>query len=153
MNTRFIWVIAAGLLFSSCSNSSDKSSGPSVADQADSLRKLVLHIHDEGMAGSNKIDNVIPELQKMADSLGKLPQKAGDAAAELKEKCIEALTRLQKANDDMYLWMEKMYIGDDADAPDVKLKKLLDEEIKAVKVKESIANSLRKADSLIKAIR
>ncbi|HWR33171.1 MAG TPA: hypothetical protein VN451_06590, partial [Chitinophagaceae bacterium] len=138
----------------SCNNSGEKKENGSdknmLGQQADSLYKDVLKGHDEGMAGWMHIEKKQKEINRLLDSIAKLPGKAKTDADELKSKLMEAGTALQSAYDEMDKWMSEIKLDSAKDNPEQRIKYFTEEKLKVNRVKDAVNNSLQKADSLLK---
>lgn len=134
-----------------CNDKSNNSGKKELTATADSLYKVVLKGHDEGMVGWMKIEDVKAKVQHLLDSINKLPQQAQSAAASLKESLSSSTTELQTAYNSMEKWMEEMNLDSASNNLDMRIKYLTDEAGKVSLMKEAINSSLKKADSLLKS--
>lgn len=133
-----------------CNDKSNNSGKKELTATADSLYKVVLKGHDEGMVGWMKIEDVKTKVQHLLDSINKLPQQAQAGAATLKENLSNSATELQTAYSSMEKWMEEMNLDSASNNVELRIKYLTDEAAKVSVMKEAINNSLKKAESLLK---
>jgi hypothetical protein len=127
----------------------EETSDPQKA-QADSLEKEVMDGHNVGMAKMSKMSKLQQEAKRLIDSIGKLPAKAGRAAAPYKASLNSLIKDLDNAGSAMNEWMEEFRYDSARDNIAQRIKYLTDEKLKVGKVKKAILGSLQKADSLIK---
>jgi hypothetical protein len=145
--------LAAGLmmLFTACNNSADTSHGNAVVKtKADTLFDEVMDGHNIGMGKMGKLTRAEQEVGRILDSIGKLPSKARQAAEPYKAKLESLLNDLKQADFSMNKWMDEFKIDSAAQNVEERIKYLFSEKVKVTGVKESILNSLQKADSLLK---
>src|SRR5688572_28016029 len=137
--------------FLSCNDSkeADKKSDPDQA-LADSLQKEVDEGHNIGMARYGKLKSMKFEAERMLDSISKLPAKAREAAAPLKVKLDSLVSDLATAKDNMDTWMREFDMDSALNNIQNRIKYLTEEKLKVGKVKESIIESLQRADSLLR---
>ncbi len=147
-----IFSLAFGF-FTACNSSGkkDNTSTKVTKTLADSLEKEVMDGHNVGMAKYGKLTAKQNEALRLLDSITKLPAKAKEAAALLKIKLDELVEELRSAKSGMDKWMDEYNMDSAVNNIDQRIKYLTDEKIKVSKIKESILNSLQKADSLLKA--
>ncbi|MFT4023049.1 MAG: hypothetical protein QM664_04595 [Flavihumibacter sp.] len=118
------------------------------ATTEDSLYKLVIDGHDEAMARMGRIKGLKADVETKLDSVKKLP--AGKLKEELTASYKLLGAKLDTAYQSMNNWM-KHFDPDSAKADAAKRVAYLQGELDKVnKVKEAIAGSLSKADSLFK---
>ena len=91
------------------------------------------------------------EAQRLLDSIAKLPAKAREAMIPLKTKLDGLLEDLRSAKSGMDKWMDEYNMDSAVNNIEQRIKYLTTEKIKVSKIKESILNSLQKADSVLKA--
>lgn len=143
-------LLIVGLL--ACNNSANEAPAKDAKQaEADSLENEVMEGHNVGMAKMHKIANLKAETQRLIDSIDKLPAKARQAAASYKINLESLKNDLTKAGDAMNQWMENFKLDSAKSDLEKRIKYLTDEKLKVGNVKESILQSLQKADSLIKA--
>ena len=125
--------------------------------QADSLEKEVEEGHNIAMAKYMKIPGLQKEIKRLADSIGKLPAKAQEAAAPYKAKLESLNKELGDAYSSMENWMETFghrleELDQESlkDSLDQRIKFFSEEKIKMNNVKEAVLESVKKADALIK---
>ncbi len=146
---RFLFIAT---LFSLCA--CNNSGGDKTSDNkatADSLEDEVMDGHNVGMAKMIKIDKAQAEVNRLIDSISKLPAKARDAAQPLKARLDSLLKDLDYAEFAMNKWMEEYNFDSAKDNIEERIKYLTEEKLKVDKVKDAILGSLQKADSLVKA--
>ena len=134
-------------------NSKDKkdNGGQSVTKTlADSLENEVMDGHDAAMAKYGKLTKMRNEAQRLLDSIAKLPAKIREALTPLKTKLGVVVEDLISAKANMDKWMDE-YKDTIENNIEKRINFLKQEKIKVTKVKESVLNSLQKADSLLKA--
>lgn len=154
MNNFSLLIIFLAINFLTACNNSDKKDNTSTKvtkTLADSLEKEVMDGHNVGMAKYGKLTAKQNEAQRLLDSLGKLPAKAREAAGSLKIKLDELVEELRSAKSGMDKWMDEYNMDSAVNNINQRIKYLTDEKVKVSKIKESILNSLQKADSLLKA--
>lgn len=136
-----------------CNNAEKKDDKTEVAPQtpADSLMADVMEGHNTGMAKMGKVSSLRNEVQKILDSIAKLPAKAQREAAPYKTKLNVLLEELKAANAGMEKWMDEFNYDSAKNNMEQRIKYLAEEKLKISSIKESMLNSLHKADSLLKA--
>ena len=148
-----------GFLFitiTACNNSDKKNTRDSSnktaipATMADSLMEDVMAGHDAGMGKMGKLNAMQKEVQKVLDSIAKLPAKTKTAMDSYKAKMEELLQDLRSAKLGMEKWMDEFNMDSAENNPEQRIKYLSGEKLKIFSVKESMLNSLHKADSLLK---
>ncbi len=142
-------VLAIALLSCNDSKEADKKSDPDQA-LADSLQKEVDEGHNVGMARHGKLKSMKFEAERILDSISKLPAKAREAAAPLKVKLDSLVSDLATAKDNMDTWMREFDMDSALDNIQNRIKYLTEEKLKVGKVKESIIQSLQRADSVLR---
>jgi len=148
-----------GFLFitiTACNNSDKKNTRDSSnktgipATMADSLMEDVMAGHDAGMGKMGKLNAMQKEVQKVLDSIAKLPAKTKTAMDFYKAKMEELLQDLRSAKLGMEKWMDEFNMDSAENNLEQRIKYLSGEKLKIFSVKESMLNSLHKADSLLK---
>jgi hypothetical protein len=146
--------LVAGLFIGSCNNEAkhDEHAGHEAPKtKADSLMEDVMAGHDVGMGKMGKLSTYEQMVQRSLDSIAKLPAKAQQAAAPLKEKLNVALEDLKKAEAGMNDWMDHFNMDSAVNNAEERIRYLAGEKDKVGAVKEKILSSLSYADSLLKA--
>ena len=140
------------LIFSACKESQKTETKTDTNKTlADSLEAQVMDGHDVGMAKYGKLKSLKFQAEQMLDSISKLPAKAKEASAPLKEKLEGLVLELNQAKEGMDKWMQEFDMDSAVDNLQARIKYLTDEKLKVGKVKESILWSLQHADSILKA--
>ena len=142
------------LVLNSCKNSDKEEKDEeknTLVNHADSLYNDVIKGHDEGMGGWMHIETRQKQVKAALDSIAKLPAKAKAAAEQLKVKLAEVNTELQLAYEGMDKWMNEINLDSAKGDLAARIKYLEEEKLKVNSVKDAVNNSLRKADSLLKA--
>jgi hypothetical protein len=145
------------ITFAACNSSGEKNKATTdnttekPKTPADSLMSDVMEGHDVGMSKMGKLDAMQNEVQKMLDSIAKLPAKAKTMMAPYKTKMEGVLEDLKSAKSEMEIWMDTFNMDSAVNNMEQRLKYLRDEKLKISTIKENILHSLQKADSLIKA--
>ncbi len=152
---KIILPVIAILTMTACTNTDKKHDHSKTSDEpqtlTDSLEKDIDEGHIVGMSRIGKLHNTQKEVQRIIDSIGKLPAKAKEAAAGYLEQLNTAIKDLSYADFAMDKWMTE-YDMDSAKANlEQRIKYLTEEKLKVDKMKEAILTSMQKADSLIKA--
>lgn len=154
---KFLTLIAGLFLFvfTACNNSDkkqeEKPAEDTLASKAEGLYNDVIKGHDEGMGGWMHIEGKQKEIQQVLDSIAKLPAKAKIAAEQLKLKLSQVNSELQSAYDGMDKWMSEINLDSAKDNLEQRIKYFTEEKLKVNIVKDAVNNSLKKADSLLKA--
>lgn len=126
------------------------SSGDGPKTAADSLAKDIDDGHIVGMSKIGKLHNTQKEIQRVIDSIGKLPAAAQQSAASYVESLKNLVKDMEYADFAMEKWMME-YNEDSADNNEAQhLSYLKDEKMKVDKVTGAILTSLQRADSLLK---
>ena len=138
-----------------CNNSGDggkeeDKKHPTQVTQADSLMNGIMDDHDAGMGKMGRLSTMKNNVQKVIDSIEKLPLQTQTALALYKENLNNLIKELQYAREGMDKWMEEFNMDSAINNAEQRLKYLSEERLKVSKVREDIFNSLQKADSLIK---
>jgi len=139
----------------SCTNTDKKHDHGQTGDQpmtlTDSLEKDIDDGHMVGMSKIGKLHNMQKEIQRVIDSVGKLPAKAKAAASPYLAKLDSVMKDLSYADFAMDKWMTE-YEMDSAKADlQRRIKYLTEEKLKVDKMKEAVLSSMQKADSLLRA--
>lgn len=137
--------------FVACNNESKKQppeAAPKTA--ADSIMHDVMDGHDVAMSKMGKLSVMEKEVQRIIDSIAKLPSKAKTALAPYKKKLDASLEELKSAKSGMEKWMDDFNMDSAITNTEERIKYLSDEKLKVSFVKENILSGLAKADSLIK---
>ncbi len=150
---KIVFVLAAALsaFAFACNNEETKPvENLSEQQQSDSLEKQVIEGHDVAMSKSMKIPNVQAEVKRIIDSIGKLPAKMREEAANYKAKLEEVYRELGEANASMDKWMEEFDLDSARSNLQQRIKYLADEKLRIENVKEAVSGSVEKAKSLMK---
>jgi hypothetical protein len=156
MKIAFIPVLAVFTCFIvACNNSDKKADRPNLSDNApktrtDSLLKDIDDGHIVGMSKIGKLHNTKKDIQRVIDSIGKLPAKAQQQAAGYLAQLVAAIKDLDYADFAMDKWMTEYDEDSAKDNAEKHIQYLADEKMKVDKMKEAILSSLQKADSLLK---
>ncbi len=154
MNKFSLAIILLTFSFVTACNNTDKKANTGNTDPkaiADSLEHAVMDGHNAGMAKYGKLTAMQNEAQRLLDSIAKLPAKAREAMIPLKTKLDGLLEDLRSAKSGMDKWMDEYNMDSAVNNIEQRIKYLTTEKIKVSKIKESILNSLQKADSVLKA--
>ena len=158
MIKRIFLPLVAILLLTACGNNDKKHdehdghshSGDARKTAADSLVKYIDDGHIVGMSKMGKLHNTQKEIQRVIDSIGKLPAAAQKSAAAYVESLKTLVKDMEYADFAMEKWMME-YNEDSAINNEAQhLNYLNDEKVKVDKVTSAILTSLQKADSLLK---
>lgn len=148
-------LICVAFIGYACSNSGKKGTNEeknsTESSKADSLIEQVMNGHNEGMSGESKLRRMEAAIQRMIDSIGKLPQKTRKALVPLSNKLDSVLNGMRSARSEMDKWMEEFNMDSAKNDMGVRIQYLTSEKDKIEKVKESILHGLQRADSVIKA--
>jgi hypothetical protein len=148
------FILAVVLSFFACKNTSsepvERTDGYTVVlkTKEDSLYHEVMQGHDIGMAKMGKLRKHLKQIQHELDSLTKLPSKKIDP--RYRQALIDLQEDLNYADYSMYTWMDEFQADSAKDDESKRLAYLESEKVKVEKVKESILNSMQRADSLLK---
>lgn len=148
---KYIIIVASILTFVACNSNEGKKSKHTEAE-AKALKDEVMEGHDIGMAKTPKISQMQKEVNRILDSIGRLPAKSQEAVAGLKGRLDSLRKDLDYADFAMNKWMEE-FNYDTATKGDLdrRVEYLVDEKMKVNKVKDAILNSLAKADSVLRS--
>ena len=115
-------------------------------DKEDSLYHQVMEGHDIGMAKMGTLRKHMNRVTSELDSINKLPEKNVD---QQRKQTLTALQEeLNYADHAMFTWMQEFNVDSAKSDKSKRLEYLESEKIKVLKVKQSILNSLQRADSL-----
>lgn len=106
--------------------------------------------HNKAMAKVARLHETQSELQKMIDSISKLPAPIQRNSAPYKMQLDSVLRRLKFADYAMDKWMNEFNMDSESNDMDKRMKYLQSEKTKISKVYDAITNSLENADSLAK---
>ncbi len=143
--------IVTPLLFILLACKNNNSQGSDLKKQADALEKEVMQGHNIAMPRSERIPNIEKQVNRLIDSLDKLPAKAKEAAAFYKAKLESLSTDLSYAYMAMDKWMVEFKYDSARNNLEQRIKYLTEEKLKVGKVKEAVFGSLAKADSILKS--
>jgi predicted nucleic acid-binding Zn-ribbon protein len=90
MKPSFLFVLFFSLFFTACKNTQTEA-GQTVKDQ-------LMKLHDE----------VMPQTMKISEIKKQLTEASETKSADLQTKAQAISSRLQKAEDDMYVWMDEL---------------------------------------------
>ncbi|MEJ0102885.1 MAG: viral A-type inclusion protein [Bacteroidota bacterium] len=147
------FLVALTIIASACNNAHDHDHANNEPQtKQDSLLKEVLDGHDVAMKMQmTKMEKTKQGVQRLIDSVSKLPAKANEALATYKEHLNEVLKDLSYADNAMNKWMNEFNYDSAKNNLEERIKYLTDEKLKVGHVKEAMLGSLQKADSLLKA--
>ena len=146
----FTFIFVIGFLACNSENKKTETKTDSQQSLADSLENEVMDGHDVGMSKYGKLKSMKFEAERLLDSISKLPAKAREAAEPLKIK-LDALVRdLGEAKDGMDKWMREFDMDSAVNDTKARIDYLTSEKLKVGKVKESILQTLQRADSLLR---
>lgn len=138
-----------------CKNESKKEGSKNATEKIktpeDSVMAEVMDGHDVGMAKMGRLDAMQKDVQRILDSIGKLPAKAKVKLEPYRASMENVLEDLKTAKAGMEKWMSEFDMDSARNDVDKRLRYLKDENGKVTAVKRNILFSLGKADSLIKA--
>jgi len=135
-------------LLIACNNSGD--SGPAVKTKSDSLLDEVIQGHNVAMAKMSKINTAKNNIQRVIDSISKLPTDIQKKSLPYRMQLDSTFNRLTFANYGMDKWMTEFNMDSFKNDKEEQIKYLESEKLKISRVNEIMANSLQKADSLLK---
>ena len=157
---RLLFVFAVSVFtLGSCNNAGKKTEvKSSLQEQSDSLEKQVDEEHVVAMRRYMTIPDQQKEINRLIDSIDKLPTKAKEVAAPYKMKLQSLNKELGNAYNSMENWMEafgtrfkELDQESMKDSLNQRIKFFTEEKLKIGKVKDAVLGSLQKADSLLKA--
>ncbi|MEP6647928.1 MAG: hypothetical protein ABJC12_12640 [Saprospiraceae bacterium] len=138
-----------------CTNSDKKQDHGMMSNepvtQADSLMKDIDDGHMFGMSRIGKLHNLKKDVQRIIDSVAKLPGKAQQASAPYIDQLKSNIKDLEYADFAMEKWMTEFEMDSAINNIGQRIKYLTEEKMKVANIKEAIASSMQKADSLLKA--
>jgi SMC interacting uncharacterized protein involved in chromosome segregation len=137
------------ILCMACNNSNNKSSS-SIKTHTDSVMAEVMHAHNLGMAKMDKISEVQARVQQAIDSIAKLSPALQKQSATYKKQLDSLLTRLKYADDAMNKWMDEFNMDSEANNSERRIKYLESEKTKILNVNDTMLNSIRGAESLLR---
>ncbi len=153
MKKMMISILSLAVCISMSCNNSDKKNterGDESKTIADSLMKIIDDDHIVGMSKIGKLHTMQKEVQRVLDSIGKLPAKAQQTAAPYVAGLNAVIKDLEYANFAMDKWMTEFDMDSAVDNMEQRIKYLSDEKMKVGKMKEAILSSMQRADSLLK---
>lgn len=115
----------------------------------DSLEKDIDEGHIDGMKKIGRLHNTQKNVQRILDSLEKLPAKAKEAAAPYITELRNAIEGLSYADMAMDKWMMEYNMDSAKEDAQRRIDYLMNEKLKVDKMKDAINSSLAKADSLL----
>jgi hypothetical protein len=150
----FFLPVLAGCLLLACNSSDKKHEGHNSSDKApknltDSLLKDIDEGHIVGMSKIGKLHNTQKEVQRVIDSIGKLPAAAQEAAATYVAGLKAVVKDMEYADFAMEKWMMEYSEDSAKENAEQRLSYLKEEKMKVDKMKDAILSSLQKADSLL----
>ena len=152
----FLFSVLTFVIISACNNSNNKSTGTADNETntskspADSLMEYVMNGHDVGMAKMGRLRAMQNQVQRILDSIAKLPDKTKKALTPYKANMDKVLEDLKSAKAGMEKWMDEFNMDSAVNNIEQRIKYLTEEKLKVSYVKGKILSSLQKADSLIK---
>jgi hypothetical protein len=150
MKKIIILFTASIMTLTACNNSGDTADS-SQKKTADSLYDEVMDGHDVGMAKMGKLESAQNEVNRLIDSIGKLPAAAQQAAASLKSRLDSLKAELDYAGTAMDKWMVEMSWDSAENNLEKRIKYLTEEKLKVNQVRDNILNGLQKADTLLRS--
>src|ERR1044071_3995495 len=95
MKRFYIYIIVGLFAVSACNNHpAEKTGNKVIRTEADSLLDIVMDAHNVAMPKQGALIRARERVEKLIDSISKLPAKAKEAAAPYKKKLTMALTDL-----------------------------------------------------------
>jgi hypothetical protein len=131
-----------------CNNSTEDKGNKEQAT-ADSVAREVIDGHDVGMAKMGKLSKAQKEVNRLLDSVSRLPAQARTAAAPYKAKLDSLLKDLEYSDFAMNKWMNEFSYDSLKNNIKARIEYLSSEKIKVTTIKESILSGLEQADSLL----
>jgi hypothetical protein len=147
---KYIVIVLTALFFTACNSNEEKTPADANA-KADSLRDQVMDGHDIGMAKTPKLSKAQQEVDRLLDSIGKLPAKSQQLAAGFKARLDSLKKDLEYADMAMNKWMKEFNYDSAKNDAEKRVEYFMEEKIKVDKVKDAILNSLAKADSVLRS--
>jgi len=140
---------------SACNNKDKKTTTDNKADtirsKMDSLESDVNEGHMGGMEKMGRLKAMQAQLERIVDSIEKLPAKAKQALLPYRDKVNKVIDELKSAGEGMNKWMNEYNMDSALNNANERMKYLDEEKRKVSSIKENILNGIQKADSLIKA--
>jgi DNA repair ATPase RecN len=151
MKKIFLFLLSSCIFFTNCNNSpkEEKKETGNSKSEVDSLYDEVITGHDEAMGKYGKLKSAETQIQRILDSINKLPAKTKVALSPLKSKMDSALANLRNSKDQMDKWMDEINLDSALNNTGQRVKYLLQEKIKVSDIRSKIISSIQKADSLI----
>jgi thiamine biosynthesis lipoprotein ApbE len=149
MMRKLLQLSACILFLIACNNSGDEKN-KTTKSRADSLMDEVMEGHNAGMAKMNKIAEAQKRVQRLIDSIAKLPSNLKKNLGSYKTTLDSTLDRLKYADYAMNRWMEEFNMDSEINNTKRRIEYLESEKIKISNVKDAMTRSLQKADSLLK---
>jgi len=144
-------IILFTLIFAACNNAAnDAPVAKKDKSSLDSLEGVIEDGHNIGMSKMGRLSRAENEVNRLLDSISKLPSRASEAAAPYKAKLNSLLEELNSADSGMNKWMEEYRFDTLKNDIAGRINYLLSETPKVEKIKASILEGLDKADSLLK---
>jgi hypothetical protein len=131
-----------------CNNSASEDRAE-VRTQADSLADEIDDGHNKGMARMASLTRAQQRVKQLLDSISKLPARAKQQSGPFQAKLSDLLNELNEADSAMTKWMNEYKWNQRFNSVEERIKYLEPEKKKVNEVKESILNSIHKADSLL----
>ncbi|HEY2722651.1 MAG TPA: hypothetical protein VGI82_13045 [Chitinophagaceae bacterium] len=141
--------IAFIFLMWGCNNSASDNN-KSETSKTDSLMHEVMKGHNFTMGKMEKMNKTQRRVQQIIDSISRLSPGKRKNAERYREQLGSVLNRLGAANAAMDTWMNQFNMDSLQNNAEERTKYLESEKIKILSVKDSMINSLRDADSLLK---
>ena len=139
------------LALASCKNEEKKTEVTNEKVTADSLMKDINEGHNTGMSKYGRLTAMQNEIQRIMDSISKLPAQTKQALTPYTAKLDSLAHDLRTAKDGMDRWMDQFNMDSAINNMGERLRYLSEERLKVTQVKETILKSLFLADSVIKA--
>src|SRR5688500_19798957 len=102
----FFSLFLAATVFISCNDESSNSTSSGDKAEDDTLYKEVMNGHNIGMAKMPRLEEAQAGVRRMLDSIGRLPEAARQASADLETRLKKLSGDIQQAQDGMNKWME-----------------------------------------------
>lgn len=146
---KLLSLLVCAFLFISCNNTAT-SSAKDKKTRTDSLMDEVMEGHNIGMAKMSKINQAKKNIQRVLDSISKLPANLQKSSARYKMQLDSTFKKLTFAANAMDKWMEEFDMDSAKTNEQKRTEYLESEKIKINNVREAIIGSLQRADSLLK---
>lgn len=144
---------ALAFLFVACNNSNEAGSSASDSKtsrlRSDSLMEEVMDGHNFGMARMTNLNETKNKIQRVLDSISKLPTTVQKASLQYKMQLDSTYNWLTVAAYEMDKWMEEFNMDSAKDNEQKRVEYLESEKRKILNVKTAILGSLQKADTLL----